>query len=763
MNNTNQILKTAVMRYETGKLPEAEALCRQVLALDPKNADALNMLGVMAAQGGHYENAAELFTQAIRFKKSAPLFHYHLGLALKKLDRPKEALEKFKKAADLDPGYAEANLNIGNILKDEGKLEYAATKYRQAISSKPDYVEAHYNLGLVLQEQGKVAEAMMQYKRAISVKPDYAEAYLNLGVLLYQQGRLEDAVTQYRQVISFKPACADAYNHLGAVLKKQGNMTEAAALYEKAIALKPDYAEAYYNFAIILQEQRSFDDAAALYKQAIALKPGYADAHYNLGLVLQEQGKIDEALAQYEKTLALKPDSPNALSQLVHRLHHACAWDRIGNRESQLLDMVRQGREGVFPFMLLGTDSTPADQLACARAFSRKDEVPAAAQFTHTARPAHGRIRIGYLSADFYQHATAYLMAELFERHDRSRFEIVGYSYGPDDNSDMRHRLVKAFDRFVEVRGLSDRAAAQKIYDDGIDILIDLKGGYTGDARIGIPAPRPAPLQVNYLGYPGTMGVSFMDYIIADPFIVPFDQQPFYSEKIVQLPDCYQPNDTARKIADVTPSRAACGLPEKGFVFCSFNSTYKITPKIFDIWMRLLKDVPDSVLWLLECNALVKGNLRHETEKHGIAPERLVFAPRMPLPEHLARHRLADLFLDTLPINAHTTASDALWAGLPVLTCVGSTFAGRVAGSLLTSAGLPELITYSLADYETLALGLAQNPAQLLELRQRLEQTRLQMPLFDINRFVRNIESAYQTMWQTYQAGELPKAFAVAK
>lgn len=373
----------------------------------------------------------------------------------------------------------------------------------------------------------------------------------------------------------------------------------------------------------------------------------------------------------------------------------------------------------------------------------------------HFKKSLKPKLRVGYLSTDFHRHATAYLIAELFELHDRARVEVCAYSYGPDDGSAIRRRLVGACDRFVEIAGASFEDAARCIYRDEIDILIDLKG-YTRATRTEILALKPAPIQVSYLGYPGTMGADFIDYIITDRFISPPDQEPFFSEKFVYLPDCYQVNDRQRKIAEQTPTRTESGLPEDGVVFCCFNNTYKITPAVFDIWMRVLKGIPGSVLWLLEANGGSVVNLRREAKKRGVHPERLVFTPRMSMEKHLARFRIADLFLDTFPYNAHTTASDALWAGLPVLTCAGETFASRVAGSLLTAIGLPELITTSLADYEALALRLARSPARLAGLRKRLQKNRLTAPLFDSPRFTRHIESAYQMMWEVYLKGEAP-------
>ena len=370
-------------------------------------------------------------------------------------------------------------------------------------------------------------------------------------------------------------------------------------------------------------------------------------------------------------------------------------------------------------------------------------------------------MRLAYLSADYREHATAYLAAGLFERHDRSRFEVIGVSYGPDDHSPMRQRLMRGFDRFVDVQSRGDEETARLLREMEVDIAIDLKG-YTTGARPEILSYRPAPVQVSYLGFPGTMAAPFIDYIIADRWVLPEADRPYYAEQVVYLPDSYQVNDAARAIAGNVPTRAEAGLQQDAFVFCCFNNSYKIMPPVFEVWMKLLREIPESLLWLLEDSREARRRLQHAAQASGVDPKRLVFAARVAPAEHLARHRLADLFLDTLPYNAHTTASDALWAGLPVLTCVGTTFAGRVAGSLLRAVGLPELVTHSLHDYETLALRLARAPALLADVRSRLARNRATAPLFDPERFRRHLEAAYLTMWETAQRGEPPRGFAVA-
>ena len=457
--------------------------------------------------------------------------------------------------------------------------------------------------------------------------------------------------------------------------------------------------------------------------------------------------------------MRLKPGDPGILEVILYEKQHMCDWtgfeELSGMQRRRVFERLARPSS---PFSLLSIPSTRAEQLQSARNFAQfqlravaRDRM----EFKSSPRSG-GKLRIGYLSSDFHEHATAYLMAELFELHDRSRFEVMAYSYGKDDGSPMRARLTRAFDRFTDVGPLSHAAAAAAIHADGTDILVDLKG-YTQHARTGIVALRPAPVQVSYLGYPGTMGAEFIDYLIADRFVVPAEHAAEYSEQLVLLPGSYQVNDRMRSIA-ATPPRRELGLPENGFVFCCFNQTYKIVPEMFTLWMRLLQAVPGSILWLLESNPWVGQNLSREARNRGIDPSRLVFAPKLPLDRHLGRMRAADLFLDTLPCNAHTTASDALWAGLPVLTSAGDTFASRVAGSLLSAVGMPELISGSMREYEDLALGLAREPARLVALRGKLARNRDSSPLFDAPAYVRNLESAYERMWQLFLSGQGPQA-----
>ncbi|HYF89084.1 tetratricopeptide repeat protein [Azospirillum sp.] len=724
--SANQLLVRAVNALQAGQIGEAETLYRNVLALRKNDSIALHHLGLIAYWKGQLAEAADLIGKSLTIQPKVP----------------------------------EAHNNLGNVLKDLGRLGEAEAQYRHAIRQRPDNPEARSNLGLVLVALGRLEEAETLFRDAVRQRPDYPEALYNLANLLTQRGRFTEAAESYRQALAQRAVFPEALNNLGNLLKNQGALAEAEACYLQAVQQRPGFADAYNNLGIALERQGKYAEAVAAFTQALNANPDYADAYCGLGYVHQAAGRPEDALACFAQAVRRKPLFGEALSGLIFQQQRLCHWPGLPENERRMREIVRAGTGRASPFAFLTQDSTAEEQLACARLWAAPMTLPPAERLPERQPRDGGRIRIGYLSADFHDHATAYLMAELFERHDRARFEIRGYSYGPDSQGPMRRRLVAAFDHFADVRALSNLEAARLIHRDEVDILVDLKG-YTKDARSEILAYRPAPVQVNFLGFPGTMGAEFVDYLIADPFIAPMDRQAHYSERLVHLPEVYQPNDTKRAIAGHTPDRAACGLPDEGFVFCSFNGLYKITPTVFAVWMRLLSAVPGSVLWLLDSNSTARENLRREAAAAGIDPARLVFSPAMPLAEHLARHRHADLFIDTLPVNAHTTASDALWAGLPVLTCAGETFVSRVAGSLVRAAGLPELVVSSLEEYEATALRLARNPSDLAALRERLARNRLSSPLFDIARFTAHLEDAFAGMWDIRRAGETPRAFIV--
>ncbi|HKM70767.1 MAG TPA: tetratricopeptide repeat protein [Stellaceae bacterium] len=780
--------------HQAGRLERAEALYRKVLAKDSEHAEALHLLGVIAYQNGKFGTAIALIERALPALHDLPEAHLNLGNALREVGRFAEAADSYRRSIALEPDYGMAHSNLARALHDQGLFAAGLESSRRAIELIPDFPGAHLNcaaalmglerfaeaeaplrrlldltperaethndLGRVLATLNRFDEAGLSYRRAVAFKPDYPEAHFNLGSALQAQGRLDEAVKSYRLAIALKPDYPEAHFNLGRALHAQDRLDEAIKRYRRALAMKPDYPEAHMNLGTALGQQYRLADALASFRRALVLNPDLAEAHYNLGIALKLEEKLREAIDSFGRAVVLDPDNGRALAAWFRAKQQICDWSGYPQNETRVRSALASQPTPGTPFALLALSSTPQEQFDCARRAAGMIVVPYAAALARPQPRSSERIRLGYLSEDFRQHPVAVLIAGLIEHHDRRHFEVIGYSYGQDDRSAMRARLAGAFDRFVDVRNMPYRRVAELIHADVVHILIDLTG-LTGSCRTEALACRPAPIQVNYLGYPGTMGADFIDYIIVDLFVVPPDQQSFFSERLVHLPDCYQCNDDKRAIAELTPSRGECGLPDAGFVFCCFNSSHKITPAFFDTWMRLLRGLPGSVLWLLDDNPWAKANLAREARTRGVPPGRLVFARRLPPPEHLARHRVADLFLDTLPYNAHTTASDALWAGLPVLTCSGDTFAGRVAGSLLRAVELGELVTTSLDEYEALALRLAHEPEVLARLRTPIAQNRLTHPLFNTARFTRNIEAAYRQMWETWRAGRPPAAFSV--
>ncbi len=614
---------------------------------------------------------------------------------------------------------------------------------------------------------GNVQEAERLYREALSIEPDLGAALYNLALCL-REGRREadEAERLLRRVVQLDPADYDALYHLGEACFERSAFAEAITALRSVVAARPDNAMAWLYLGVALARRYALNEAQACLQKAVSLEPGAVEAHLCLGHALSLSGARERALASYQAAANLDPANGAVLGALLFESQQLCEWtnfDRLVGRLRQALEL-RPGTP-ILPFPLLSIPFTAAEQLVQARRYSRQLEASAAADRRlldlRFDRKPGGRIRIGYLSGDLREHAVAFLAAEMFELHDRARFEICAYSYGPDDGSAMRARLRRAFDRFTDIGASSNRDAARAIHADGIDILVDL-AGHTLNARTDIMALRAAPVQASYLGYAGTTGADFVDYLICDRFVAPPGCETDFAEKLVRLPGCFQANDRTRPVSP-TPPRSELGLPESGVVFCCFNQPYKILPDVFDLWLGLLAKVPGSVLWLADGGAGMTANLGARAKARAIAPERLVFAPRAPrLEAHLGRLAAADLFLDTFPFNAHTTASDALWVGLPVLTRTGETFAARVAGSLLQACGLPELVTRDAAQYEAVALRLARDPVERAALRRRVEALRPSCGgIFDTPRFVRSLEAAYASMWETRLTGLPPRPIDV--
>ncbi|MCW5592172.1 MAG: tetratricopeptide repeat protein [Burkholderiales bacterium] len=755
-----QALQRALAACQRGDWPEAERVCRLILSARAEHADALNLLGMIALQTRRPQEAVDLFSRVLAVSAGSVQTHLARASALGILGRREEALAGYDSAIALAPDSAEAHLNRGIVLGELGRREEALASCERAAVLRPDFALAHYNHGLALHALGRLPEALAAFDRAIALRADLAGAHNNRGVVLRGLGRLPEALESHERAIALEPASAEAHNNRGAVLRGLRRPAQALESYARAIAIRPAFAQAHYNAGNAMGDLGRHAEALECCERAISADPGYVEAHVRRGIALRDLGRRLEALHSYERALALDPAFDWLEGLWLHEKMRMCDWSGLAGHVAHLAGRIERGERAAAPFAVLAMPVTQDVQGKAAQTWAQamhpaRELLPAGAPV-----PRGGRIRVGYFSADFQEHATSYLVAEILERHDRARFEVTAYSFGPDMQDAMRSRIAAAVERFVDVRDRSDEEVARLARGHGIDIAVDLKG-FTEDARTGIFALRAAPIQVNYLGYPGTMAAPYIDYVVADATVVPEEHHAHYTESVVLMPDSYQANDSKRRISGREFTRAQMGLPESGFVFCSFNNNFKIGPGTFDAWMRILSRVEGSVLWLLEDNEWAAANLRAEAVRRGIDAARLVFARRMPLDEHLARHRLADLFLDTLPYNAHTTASDALWAGLPVLTCLGGTFAGRVAASLLRAVGLPELVVDTVQEYEALALALASDAERLAGLRRRLEANRGTAPLFDAARFAANLETAYQRMVERREAGLAPATFRV--
>jgi predicted O-linked N-acetylglucosamine transferase (SPINDLY family) len=765
---------------QAGRLGEAERLYREVLRRQPRHADALHFLGLVAFQAGHPQAGVDLIAQAVAAAPGDADAHANLGLVLQAVGRREDALASLDQALALQPDNAAASSNRGNVLSALGRHDEALAAFEHALALRPDFLEAVYNRGNALHAAGRLEEALAAFDQVIAQRADIAQAHNNRGRVLMDLGRHEEALAACERAVALVPGYVDALAGRGGARLALRREVEALADFDAALALDPARADAHYGRGTALFCLHRAAEAVAAFDRCLALDGAHVDARINRGNALRELRRPEEALADYDaaqqsaptlagiafnrgeallelkrydeaalafvRALELDPAWPYALGKRVYAQAMACDWRGFDELAAAVEAGLAQGRAVIEPFAYAALATRPEQQLRCARHYAHDQFPPQPPRVAPGHRYGHGRIRVGYLCGEFRNQATSILATELFELHDKTRFELVAFDNGWDDGSTLRRRIATAFDEIVDIATLSDDAAAQAVAAREIDILVNLNGWF-GLARTGVFARRPAPVQVNYLGFPGTIGAPYMDVIVADATVIPPGEEGAYEERVVRLPHSYQPNDRQRRIAATTPARADAGLPDEAFVFACFNNTYKIAPPVFAAWMRILRVVDGSVLWLLEDNAAATANLGAAAAAHGVARERLCFAPRVPLDQHLARHALADLFLDTLPYNAHTTASDALWAGLPVLTCRGSTFAGRVGASLLRALGLDaELVTSDLATYEARAIALARDAGALARIRATLAARRSDAPLFDTPSYARALERAYAEM-----------------
>ncbi|MFK4873163.1 tetratricopeptide repeat protein [Novosphingobium sp. ZW T3_23] len=741
MSGLEALLIKARGAAKRGDADMARTLYREALGRFPRNGRALAALEALDAANANPPST----------RLDAMLGAYRSG-------RMEEAArEGARLAAEFPQSFTVHNLQ-GAALLALGVLPAAEAAFRRAIEADPDAAACRNNLAVTLRRQNRFAEAEDIYRDVIARNPDYAEARFNLANLLDAQQRWAEAEQGFAKAVALDPAYTEAHYNLGNLLAKRGRREEAVEAYERAVALKPDHALAWNNMGGELLLLDRLDAALDAYAKALAADPVNTQAMVNRGKALVLKGDLPEAIAAFRKAWALDPADRSALLQALFEEAHVCDWSN--RAQFGLTD--GPSAAAVQPFAALPFVDDPAHQyrrsLACAGV-----KFGAPPQCLPSSAPsADGRIRIGYFSADFHDHATMYLMSGLFREHDRSRFDIRFYSYGPRCDGDPSRRALRGHaDAFTEIGHLTDAEVVDRARADGLDIAVDLKG-YTRGTRTALFGQRLAPVQVSYMGYPGTIGHPCMDYFIGDAVSLPAGGEAWFTEKIVRLPHCYQANDDRRIIVPDRRGRRGWGLPERSFVFCCFNHTYKICPDAFDIWMRLLGQIEGSVLWLLRSNGWAEDNLRREAMARGVDPARLVFSAGVPHGEHLGRLALADLFLDTFAVGAHTTASDALWSGLPVLTMTGHQFAARVATSLVHAVGLPELAAPDRDSYEATALALAHDPRGLRDIRERLAAHRLTSPLFRTADYTRGVEAAFDEMHRRRLAGLSPDHFEVA-
>ena len=787
--SADETFRQALTAYQSENLGNAELSLKALLRDHPGHGAALNLLSVVLTRTGQLVEAESVMQQAVKQGAASDATFYNYGVVLLALKRPADALVQFEQALALNPGAADIWNSRGVAYNDIGRYREAIDDFNHAISLRSDHVAAFCNKGKSLAQLQRHGEALAAFDRALAIEPALAEAWIGRGNVLGQDRRHDEALVSYQRAAELNPKIADAWRGCGDALVALDRSEEAIAAYNKAVAVNPRLARAWLGRANACRERGLFDEAlasygraaeanpasalpwhgggevlfarreyqaaAAAFERAVALQPNFVEAWFNLG-----QTKIgswpkdyDGAFVAYDRALAIEPEFSFVAGHRIHTKMYRCDWSNLDADIANLMAGIRASKKVSVPFMLLAVTDNPADRLSCAQ--SNIAAIPASAALWSGKPYVHDRIRVGYLSADFTDAPAAQMIAGILERHDKTHFETIGISTGPTASSPTRERIRASLSQFIDAAAWPDRQIAEAIRGLEIDIAVDLSG-FSGGSHQNVLAMRPAPLQINYLGYPATMGADFIDYIIGDRTVIPAVDQKYYTEKVIYMPDSFQANDRTLAIADKNFTRAEVGLPDAGFVFCCFNQPYKITPAVFDSWMRILKEVANSVLWLYVEGSTAAENLRREAAARDVAVERLIFAPAVRLPEHMARLRVADLFLDTLPFNGGATNSTALWAGLPVLTRIGETYVGRMGASLLNAVGLPELVTTSAEAYEAKAVDLALNPEKITAIKRKLADNRLTAPLYDTERFTRNLESAYSTIVARQRRGEPP-------
>ena len=732
---------------------QAEEKFKQSLIAIPDRVSTLINLSAAQLRLKKYVDAKWSSERALLFDNNNVEAYINLGLIEKETKNYSIAIDHFSKVLSLNPEHPECLFIKGQTLYELDRFDQALIEFDRALKFRPDYIDCYYYKGVALYKLQRHHEALLYFEKAIDLKKDHVECLVFIGLTLFELKHFEQALVPYKQALILRPDSTECFNNIGNAMYALQRYSEALLHYDKALVLRPNYAECLYNKARTFLKLSYLNEALLLFKKAIFLQPNHAESWFNQGVTFLELKDYKEALEHFHQALILKPDLDWLLGNLIHLKMRMCIWSDFDGELIKLFKGVNSNQKTITPFITLPLKDDLKLHRKVAESFVAENHPYKPILGIVIEKIPHKKIRIGYFSSDFRVHAVSTLTAELFELHDKNKFEIIAFSFGHDDKSLMRERLSQSFNQFIDVSNLSDLAIAKLSHEHSIDIAIDL-GGYTTNSRPDIFSYRAAPIQLSYIGYLGTSGAPYIDYLIADKTIISLCTQNYYSEKIVYLPS-YQVNDRKRKISARQFSRKDFGLPMNTFVFCCFNNNYKILPATFDGWMRVLTAVDNSILFLYAENKWAQSNLIIEAQKRGISSERLVFGEHLEPDEYLARYKICDLFLDTFPYNAGTTASDALWAELPVLTLMGESFASRMAASLLTAIDLPELITNSQENYEALAIDLATNPAKLKAIKAKLESNRLTTPLFDTPRFTKHLEDAYTKIYERYHA-DLP-------
>jgi protein O-GlcNAc transferase len=756
---SESLLRAASALGGSGKLAEAAALYRQVLQREPRNFDALHALGVIFLRSGRLQDAEQLIAEAVNVNPKAADALYNHAFILMRTGRLEEALDRFTRAVELKPDYLEARGNRAGVLLHLGRNLEALAECDHLVRIRPDLPQGWAVRAGALLALNRPAEALDSLDRAVQRAPSAAGLWVDHAQALVALNRPAEALSSLDRALQIEPKNPVLVLRRADLLAMLKRHSDAITAYDAGLALNPNDSDSWNRRGIALVEIGRDTEAQDSFDRAIRLDPKNIEARNNRANILFEGKRFSEAAREYENVLKAAPLTPYATGFLTQSRLRSCDWRFLSTDRERLSAGLAKGERLIDPQGYLAICRNPEDQWRCARLFIQ-DEIPPAPPPGIRNVSQDARIRIAYVSADFRPHPVAFLIAGVFEHHDRKQFELTGVSLGHAGSSKIRDRISQAFENFLDAANRTDDDIARELSRRNIDIAVDLNG-FTEGCRPGILLRRPASVQVNFLGFPGTMGSPHIDYIIADRLLIPEEERRFYSEQVVYLPHTYQANDSRREVSARVFTRGEAGLPEDGFVFCCFNNNYKITPDIFDVWMRLLAKVQDGVLWLLQDNEDAAANLRREAAARGIAPERLIFASRISPAEHLARQPLGDLFLDTSPYSAHTTCSDALFVGLPVVSFYGPTFPARVAASLLNAVGMSELATNSLGTYEARALFFAQNRGELKAARAKLLRTRSTTPLFDTARFTRGLERAYRQMISIQRQGLGPRSFAV--